>query len=886
MPISPSSEPWKKYGAYPGQPAITPASRLRADTWQSLREIVHDAEQAGPQPRNVRCCGSHWAFSDAAVSMNLIVETNDPDERDNASAPRLNRPLYELIPGRLSDPAARFFEYQGGVTEKLNVLPGPAVSVVHVEAGMKIAELYSFLDLADGDHHIGRRFPKYKGAWAMPTLGGAGGQTVAGATQTGTHGGDVNLPPIADAIVAMHLIGANDRQFWIEGTGEPWIRLVDDDALHDTYRDRFGAIEIFRDNDMLRAAIVACGRFGIVYSVVLKVVRQWAFFEDRTENTWSGVRPWLDSYAVVSGSWFTQIVVNPLGQMKNPNEHSAYVTRRWRLPVDAAGLPPTGPAGRAERTGANAAREVTFDPTDPNARDSFINRLCEGAHPIRLIVDTLIQPFEAARDKALIAASVAEAVIVAALAAGFPAPPWAVAARTVALAAAAAAQATIGVLELVKTLAPKTARMNEALGDIANFLAGIDQLWILRGIFDLMMGSDQKPRSATAISYALMDIHNYRDWVCSKNGDSIEVFFDAWTTDAKNFIDLVFKHISDMEQGKLPETAGERMTFPGYVAIRFTRQTSALLGMQRWGHAVSLEIASINANKGTRPLLSRIHRDALSLLGPGGPRASIHWGQKNTVDMKHVEQAFDAWVPGGRLDVWRSVLSKLTRNGRDATFSTPFTLYAGLEVVQPLAYALTVSPDVVCAGAKASVAWDGMNNPPGTTARLMLRQKTPGAPVRTLGIVPLEGALDLDAPAGRHEVIFEVEYELNGRRLTDQRTADLRGIADGDVLTFQFVASCWQFGSVDRWWFDINPGHAGFGSDIVVATLRVSPSSGGAWGATRPGKADLPLPPGVTTPVPDRPRFRDSSWRFLSDDTGCTGPAPTVTVEFGLACSQ
>ena len=880
MSISSSTEPWKKYGAFPGQPAIFPASRLRATTWQDLRKIVHDAEQAGPQPRNVRSCGSHWAFSDAAVSMDLIVETNDPDERDNPLAPRLNLPLYDLIPDRLSSQAVEFFQGQIGVEEDLTTVPKPAVAVVHVQAGMKIAELYSFLDLGDGGGgvtHLARRFPQYLGSWAMPTLGGAGGQTVAGATQTGTHGGDVNLAPIVDAIVAMHLIGANDQHYWIEGTGEPWGHLVDDNALEAAYP----GIRPLRDADVLRAGAVACGRFGIVYSVVLAVVRQYAFFEDRTESTWSMVRPWLDNYSVVSGSWFTQIVVNPLRQM-NKSQHSAYVTRRWRVPVIAAGSPP---AGRAERTGANAAREVTFDPTDPNARDSFLNRVCEGAHPIQVAMDTLIAPFESARDKALISAGIWQATILAAALAGLPAPAWAVTLRDQSLAAAAAAQATIAVMELVKTLAPDSARINEALGDIANFLADIDQLWILHGLFDLMMGSDQKPRAATAISYALMDIHNYRDWVCSKNGDSIEVFFDAWTPDARNFIDAVFKHIDDMEKGTLPETGGQRMTFPGYVAIRFTRATSAHLGMQRWGHAVSIEIAGINAAKGTSRILSRIHADALALTGPAGPLASIHWGQKNTVPMRYVEDAFGAWIPGGRLNRWRSVLSKLTRNGRDATFSTPFTRYAGLEVVQPRAYSLTVSPQVVCAGALVPVTWDGLDNPPGTTARLMLRSKSPGAPVRTLAAPGLEGTLTLEAPAGRHEVIFEVEYDLNHRPLTDQLTAEIRGIVAGDVIAFQFVPACWNFAGVDRWWVDINPGHATYAADILVDALRLTDTTGGAWRATRPGKPDLLLPGGVLVPVADRPPIRDSSWRFLSEYTGCTGPAPTITIQFALACA-
>lgn len=60
---------------------------------------------------------------------------------------------------------------------------------------MPIAELYSFLDLdtADRPHHLRLTdgIEHYGGPWALHTLGGAGGKTIAGAIQTGTHEGDV-----------------------------------------------------------------------------------------------------------------------------------------------------------------------------------------------------------------------------------------------------------------------------------------------------------------------------------------------------------------------------------------------------------------------------------------------------------------------------------------------------------------------------------------------------------------------------------------------------------------------------------------------------------------------------------------------------------------------
>jgi len=235
---------------------------------------------------------------------------------------------------------------------------------------------------------------------------------------------------------------------------------------------------------------------------------------------------------------------------------------------------------------------------------------------------------------------------------------------------------------------------------------------------------------------------------------------------------------------------------------------------------------------------------------------------------------------------WRKVLSALTRNGRDATFSTPFSRHAGLEVVQPLVQSLTVAPPVLCAGTPLAVTWNAEDNPPGTVARVLLRPKSGAGAVQTLAIGPLAGSLQVAAPAGRHEVVIELEYELNGRPLHDVGSAEFRGVVPGDTITFELVPACWLFGAVDRWWFDISPGHVGYGPEIVVETLRVSASSGGGWRATRPGQPDLLLPavPGLV-PVPDRPRLQDSAWRFLSEDAGCVGVAPTVTIEFGLGCA-
>jgi hypothetical protein len=46
----------------------------------------------------------------------------------------------------------------------------------------------------------------------LETMGGSSGQTLAGAISTGTHGGDIFMGPLADCVLAIHLVGAGGTQ--------------------------------------------------------------------------------------------------------------------------------------------------------------------------------------------------------------------------------------------------------------------------------------------------------------------------------------------------------------------------------------------------------------------------------------------------------------------------------------------------------------------------------------------------------------------------------------------------------------------------------------------------------------------------------------------------
>jgi FAD/FMN-containing dehydrogenase len=132
--------------------------------------------------------------------------------------------------------------------------------LVHIEAGMEVGILNLLLE---------------KRGLAMCTLGGANGQTIAGAVSTSTHGGDVDRSPLPDYVRALHLVTASGREIWLEKGSSS---ITDDDGC---LRRAVGCqhLCVVRDDDIFNAAVVSVGRFGVVYSVVLQVTKAFRLCE-------------------------------------------------------------------------------------------------------------------------------------------------------------------------------------------------------------------------------------------------------------------------------------------------------------------------------------------------------------------------------------------------------------------------------------------------------------------------------------------------------------------------------------------------------------------------------------------------------------------------------
>lgn len=287
-----------------------PERRCHPASLAELREVVADAVAAG---KNLRACGSHWAFAPVAVSRDWFVETRE-----------LRATLYDVVPAALTEDARRELVEQDG--------SGPVFTYYHVQGGITIRDLCLRLDrqpLPPAD----RRWAalptdgitgSWRGAgrrWALPTMGGAAGQTLAGAISTGTHGGDHELPPMADAVMAIHLIGPSGAEFWIE-RDTPLTDATRLAAIMPGVRHR-------ASTELFDAVLVSIGRMGIIHSLVLRVVEQFWLEQVTTKSTWetesAGLRP---PFAAFGTARSVEIVVLPYAK---GGAHTCYRTVRREM---------------------------------------------------------------------------------------------------------------------------------------------------------------------------------------------------------------------------------------------------------------------------------------------------------------------------------------------------------------------------------------------------------------------------------------------------------------------------------------------------------------------------------------------------------------------------
>ena len=570
----------------------------KVDGLTSLVRAVVDATAADQE---IHAIGSGWAFEDLASADGAMI-----------SLSKLDRQL-DYVVGNGG----------AGLTDawRLELANPNGKRLVHVEAGIRIARLSELLD---------------EQGLAMPTLGGSNGQVLAGASSTSTHGGDWEQPPLPDVVRAIHLVGEGGDEKWIEpSTG----------ARQLTVDDRLEAVlpcadaEIIRDDAVFDAARVACGRFGVIYSLVLEVERAFRVVE-----------------AVIT-----------------PSRGNVLQALRDGIAAGTPGQPFRPLFDLLARTALPVGIKDAIDATDqhfvPPGDPYFVQMLFNSQNPEQVWVHRrwkTTNPNDIPAPSNVVTGEMTDDATAALLV-----PAVNVALDTAAVTATATipfgglAIAAFIELEVKPVFNATIASRPFSLGSVVS--AAVEAIWkvpIAGHLVPWLNGEVIGGRMAKPIQEGRRGPHYLLTSGTRADSDSesfksasIEVVFDATTTAYLDFLDEILPIAPKFKQA-------------GYVSLRPSLRSSAPLSMHGvpGSHAMSIEIASLQGLPGNAAWMAYVQDRAVARGG------RPHWGQYNRLDALDV-----ALLYGSALDEWREGLLKLS--GTSTRFSNAFTRARGLEPV-------------------------------------------------------------------------------------------------------------------------------------------------------------------------------------------------------------
>lgn len=557
-----------------------------ATATDGLPRLVHAVEKASAANQEIHAIGAGWAFEDLAMTTGAVISLRKLD---------------------------RFLDYVVGTGAALTdgwrakqSDPKSANVLVHVEAGIRIAKLSEDLEAR---------------GLALPTLGGANGQAFAGAMSTSTHGGDWQQPPFPDLVRAVHLVTDGGREVWIERASSP---VTQDDRLAPVLP--CAQTDIIRDDNLFDAVRVACGRFGIIYSVVLEVRRSFRVIEVVSTPARADVMKALRD-GVSAGT-----LLGPLFTLLGSR---------------------AAPAGIADAVGIPYFAQVLFNSQRPD--DVWAHRRWVTTNPAPLPAPPTGTTVQASGSDHDLAVSMVEAVNAALL--------------------VQAGLAGLGGLYVLGVLAAFNITVSSrkfTLGSVV--AAALEALWSLPAVGYLIpelnrsvIDSRLRPAITTGRRgphYLLTSGTRSDSDDISYRAASIELVFDATSVAYLDFLDEILPVAPSFQQA-------------GYVSLRFSKASEALLSMHRvaGSNAVSIEISSLQGLSGNNAWMHFVERVAVRRGG------RPHWGQHNGLSQGDVEMLY-----GTQLQSWREALATLT--GSSSRFSNAFTRARGLE---PLSIAREVT---------------------------------------------------------------------------------------------------------------------------------------------------------------------------------------------------
>ncbi len=176
----------------------------------SVVEVANVVNKAIQQNRRLRPFGSGWSFSDADVANDYLIDTSGLKQILAMSSGTTVWGYVDADGSAIAPTSPVLVSALNPATRASSAL------LVHTQAGIKLRDLYTYLDRADNQTGATPR-PR----WALPTMGGAAGQALAGVVSTSTHGADFSLPPFPEIVRAIDIVMANGERHWFERADKP-----------------------------------------------------------------------------------------------------------------------------------------------------------------------------------------------------------------------------------------------------------------------------------------------------------------------------------------------------------------------------------------------------------------------------------------------------------------------------------------------------------------------------------------------------------------------------------------------------------------------------------------------------------------------------------------
>lgn len=547
-------------------------------TWlctpECIADVVAIVKSAERNQLHIHAFGSKWSFSDCAfdstpTSPTCLIDTSK-------------------LSGMQQLPAA---VQKGG--------PLNNEYLWYVQCGTTIHDLYTELD---------------KNSQAIQTMGGASGQTIAGAVSTGTHGGDFRIPPIADSALAIHLVGGAGVQYWIEPTNG----ITDPNALHAWLASgadpsNVDPNNIIYNDDIFNSCLVSIGLMGVVYAFVLQTREPYKLTEYTSADTWQSVASKIPQILQNNATRFLQLAVCPY-QIGGTNP--CLVTARGELVTSFAAC------GKGDVDGAVAHLAVQLGGQIGKGEllDEFSNFFSLG-------LSGLVQ--------------------------GAPAPLIDLAAISTVAGIQALNQPMEGVLvALINACLHKDSWRSVLTSEYPNIMqaewpptnCGGDSYKVMDSSRRMKNGVNTDPASVPEDGWPLL---------------SFEVFFPADPAKSTNA-----SWVAYVNEAADTINSATNTFLPGYIGIRFMGKTRAILGMAQWDPTCSVEIAVLAGVNNLRNLMDTL----LAISQKYG--ALQHWGQlvNSSIDGK-------AYPDVGR---WHNAYSEMNRRSNLSWFQTDLSRRAGL----------------------------------------------------------------------------------------------------------------------------------------------------------------------------------------------------------------